>query len=400
MPFEIVRNDITKMSADAIVNAANSSLLGGGGVDGAIHRAAGPGLLAECRTLGGCETGQAKITGGYGLPCRYVIHTVGPVWQGGNAGEEALLASCYRESLLLAEKYGCESVAFPLISSGAYGYPKDRALKVATDTVRDFLMEHEMTVYLVIFGREAFMISRRLYAHVRAYIDDSYIGPDYEREERARRILNRPWQEQAALSDETQADAGGAPDLFDGICPGGALPDSMFSLPDSAPEPDAALPKQGRLKKEHATLKPHAAPEARIPQAAEAYAAAETGSLEEYLQQIDEGFREMLLRKIDEQKITDAECYKRANIDRKLFNKIKNQPGYKPGKTTVLALAVSLRLNLNETREMLMKAGYSLSRSSKGDLIVEYFIKQKHYDIYEINETLFSFDQKLLGSAV
>ena len=360
MPFEIVRNDITKMKVDAIVNAANPSLLGGGGVDGAIHRAAGPELLEECRALGGCETGSAKITKGYRLPCKYIIHTVGPIWQGGHKDEENQLISCYRTSLNLAAQYQCESVAFPLISAGAYGYPKDQAIKAATDAIRDFLLKNDMMVYLVVFDRGSFAISQKLYANIQAFIDDAYMGPDYEKTERLRRAKNiMPSIAQDFAESEKAKNK--------------AKPFSIFSRKQKKEE---ALPDAAPLD-HNFTPAP---------------------SLDDYLNQIDEGFRDMLLRKIDEKHMTDAECYKKANIDRKLFNKIKNQADYKPSKSTVVALAIALRLPLEEIREMLMKAGFSFTHSSKFDLIIEYFISQGNYDIFEINQALFAFDQKLLGS--
>ncbi|MBR6708081.1 MAG: O-acetyl-ADP-ribose deacetylase [Clostridia bacterium] len=339
MPLEIVRNDITKMKVDAIVNAANESLLGGGGVDGAIHRAAGEELLAACRTLGGCETGRAKITGGYRLPAKYVIHTVGPVYRDGAHGERELLASCYRESLALAKQYHCETVAFPLISSGVYGYPKDQALKVAIDEISNFLFENEMTVYLVIFDRAAYQISEKLFSDIAEYIDDRYVDEHID-------LLRERVRMQAVRAP--RADKKKAPTLF---------PPKCMSLA-SAPAED----------------------------------------LQAKLEQIDESFSQMLLRKIDERGMTDAECYKKANIDRKLFSKIRGDVQYKPSKPTAIAFAISLELSLEETEDLLRKAGFALSHSNKFDIIIEYFISRGNYNIFEINEALFAFDQSLLGA--
>ena len=334
MPLEIVRNDITKMNVAAIVNAANESLLGGGGVDGAIHRAAGAGLLDECRTLGGCKTGKAKITGGYNLPAKYVIHTVGPVYKDGNHGEKALLESCYRESLALAKEHGCESVAFPLISSGIYGYPKDRALKVAVDVIGGFLLENDMTVYIVIFDKAAYRISEKLFADIAEYIDDNYADEhtDYRRESIR---MKAPF---CASAGAVKAD----------FC-------EYMEMPVEA-------------------------------------------ELDARIKQIDESFSQMLLRKIDEKGMTDAQCYKKANIDRKLFSKIRSDIHYKPSKPTAIAFAISLELSLEETEDMLRKAGFALSHSNKFDIIIEYFISRGNYNIFEINEALFAFDQSLLGA--
>ena len=373
MPFELVRNDITRMKTDAIVNAANSSLTGGGGVDGAIHRAAGPELLDECLTLGGCRTGEAKSTRGYRLPARYVIHTVGPVWEGGNRGERELLTACYRNSLLLAESLGCESVAFPLISAGAYGYPAEEALRVASETIRGFLRDHEMMVYLVIFSRSAYMISKSLYADIRAYIGDEAAWEEYERAEALRR--------QQILKNRLRRSAEGQEEEDQSIRKYNVGMPPSYAKPEQQPQEHA----DGFVLGEAVY---GAAPDR------EAYEEA----LRNYLKRMDEGFRDMLLRMIDERRMTDAECYRKANVDRKLFSKIKNQPEYKPGKTTVLAFAVALELSLEETRKMLETAGYSLSRSSRSDMIVEFFIRRGIYDIDQINLALFSFDEKLLGS--
>lgn len=336
MPLEIIRNDITKVHADAIVNAANASLLGGGGVDGAIHRAAGSELLAEYRTFGGCEIGQAKITKGYKLPAQYVIHTVGPVWHGGNDNEEKLLADCYRSSLSLAKKHGLESIAFPLISSGAFGYPKDRALKTAISIIGDFLLSNDMTVYLVVFDKTAFTLSEKLFSSITQYIDDKYIEEhpiDRNNRLEERHILKEYCIEEPMLS----------------------------SMEASAP------------------------------------AAKRKRSLNDVVKHMDETFSQMLLRLIDEKGMTDAETYKKANIDRKLFSKIRNDINYKPSKPTAIAFAIALRLNLDETKDLLLKAGFALSHSSKFDIIIQYFLDEGNYNIFEINEALFAFDQNLLG---
>lgn len=324
--MSLVRNDITKIEADAIVNAANSSLLGGGGVDRAIHRAAGSEILYECRTLGGCKTDQTKITRGYKLPCKYIIHTVGSVWRGGENGERELLYSCYEKSLQLAKEYNCESVAFPLISSGIYGYPKNKVLEVAVSAISDFLAENDMDIFIVVLDKNAVAVREGLYYDVRRYIDRNYANEQ---------VISSTFR---AVSFKESAAAENA--VFEEACYS-ALPDAFDKL--------------------------------------------------------DESFSQALLRMIDERGMTDVQVYKKANIDRRLFSKICSDANYKPKKQTSVAFAITLELNISETQGLLEKAGYTLSNSLKFDVIIKYFIENRMYDIFEINETLFAFDQSLIG---
>lgn len=349
VPLQIVRNDITQMKVDAIVNAANESLLGGGGVDGSIHQAAGPELLAECRTLHGCRPGDAKITGAYRLPCQYVIHTVGPRWHGGLQRERETLVSCYRSALSLAAEHGCESVAFPLISSGAFGYPRDQALRVAVDTIGEFLFTHDMTVYLVVFDRKSYQIGSKLFSDIAACIDDQYVA-------------RQPYRRPNRGDDE---------------------PRIQYSLRD---ERDAS---EERIR--NWLGEADGAP--RTP-----WAVREPLSLDDALKRLDESFSEMLLRKIRESGMTDAACYKKANIDRKLFSKIKNDKHYQPSKPTAIAFCLALELPMGEMRDLLSKAGYAMTHASKFDIIVEYFVRRGNYNVFEINEALFAFDQNLIGA--
>ncbi len=335
MPLFIQRNDITKMEVDAIVNAANNTLLGGGGVDGAIHRAAGGELLEECRAIGGCATGQAVITKGYNLPAKYVIHTVGPIWRGGNNNEEKLLRSCFINCLKIAKEKGLNSIAFPLISAGAYGYDSGEVLRIANEEIEQFLDNNYIEAYIVVFGSDALSEGRKKFKDIAEYIDDNYVD-----------------LQKIAYPERS----------------------SVF-LGDMAPAMAA------------------------MPMVEDTVASCKEASLESYINdEKDESFSEMLLRKIDEKGMSDSECYKKANIDRRLFSKIRSNPDYKPSKATALAFAVALELDFAQSEELLKKAGYAFSHSSVFDIIIEYYIKNNNYNIYEINEALFSFDQMLLGS--
>ncbi len=368
MPFEIVRNDIVKMKVDAIVNAANSSLAAGGGVCGAIFAAAGQRELSDaCRAIGHCAVGNAVITAGFRLPAKYVIHAVGPIWRGGRQGEPEALRSCYLNSLALAEKSRCASIAFPLISAGIYGYPADEALRIAVSAIGEYLSssEGDMQVYLVLYDRKVMTVSQKLFAEIQSFVDDNYVD--------AHADFSRMRSDGAAMMRQMREVSSCMEDAF-------CMEMEDASAVDAAPQ----MFMEERLA---------AAP---IPEPCGQTCAAR--SLEDMLGDLDDSFTARLLHLIDERKMEDVEVYKRANIDRKLFSKIRKGNGYNPSKPTALALAVALRLDLEETRGLLSCAGYALSRSSKSDVIIEYFIREKNYDIFEINEALFAFQQHPLGA--
>lgn len=331
MPLLIVRNDITKMKVDAIVNATNPMLKMGGGVSGAIFTIAGRRQLQDaCDAIGHCAQGDAVITPGFDLPAKYVIHTVGPVWHGGVAGESEQLADCYIHSLELAKKHGCESIAFPLVSSGTYRYPKQEALNIAISAISQFLFENDMTVYLVVYDAKAFMLSKQLFSSIEKFIDDNYV------------------EEQALLYRRTSA---------------------------------RYQPKEDE----------------RIEILSNLTVGTSARSLDDIISEQDESFSESLFRLIDQRKLKDSDVYKKANIDRRLFSKIRNSD-YHPSKNTCMALAIALELNLDQMKDLLAKAGYTLSKSQKADLIIEFYVINEKFDILQINEALFTFKQPILGA--
>ena len=333
MPVQIVRNDITTMKVDAIVSTTNEDMIGYSGVDLAVHTAAGPELDKECARIAPLGLGTAKVTGAYNLPCKYVIHTAGPVWHGGLRGESIILKSCYLEALKLALEKDCQSVAFPLISSGAYGYPKDQVLRFAVQVITEFLYDHEMMVYICVFDRTSYEFSRTLFAELS-------------------RVIEEDEDECIARSYSSVA--------CESICL-------------------------------------DAVPKMMAPCASATSMAAE--SLQEYMKAMEKTFAEKLFEWIDRRGMTDVECYKKANVDKKTFSKIKCNPKtYKPSKQTAVAFAIALKLDLEETQDLLASAGLTLSRSFVFDKIIRYFIQKEIYDIFVINEALFEFDQVLLGN--
>jgi len=341
MPFEIVRNDITNMCVDAIVNSANPRPVVGLGTDSSIHEKAGPELLAARKKIGPIAVGHAAITPAFRLQAKYVIHTVGPVWDGGSYGEEALLRSCYAQSLKLALEYDCKSVAFPLIATNNYGFPKDKALQIAVSAFSEFLMEQDIMIYLVVFDRRAYKLSEKLFYSIVSYIDDHYV---------------------AAWEDSVY---------------GG---EKAYRQQLQHRRMDMDLYRKNTAQQKMQSCSPIAE------------------SLPDFLKQEDAGFTETLLKRIDKTGKKDSEIYKKANLSKQHFSKIRNNPNYKPSKPTAIALAVALELDLEQTKDLIGRAGYALSNSSKFDLIIRYFIEQKNYSVMEINMALYEFDQSLLGS--
>jgi O-acetyl-ADP-ribose deacetylase (regulator of RNase III) len=345
MSLQILRGDIVNMNTDAIVNAANSALQAGGGVCGAIFRVAGPRDLREaCNAIGHCAPGQSVITPGFALKSAYIIHTVGPIWQGGDHHEETQLRNCYRSALDLAKENGLTSIAFPLISSGIYGYPKDQALKVATETINEFLLIEDMDITLVVFDKAAFQLSQKLVDDVRQYIDDHY-SEAIRFSESSRKLNQNDLQ-----SEENETNYESFQDKIEG-------PTILYNIQESI----------------------------------------KLSGVEDFLKKTGETFTTRLLRFIDERGLTDANAYHKANISRQVFSTIRNKTNYQPKKETILAFCIALELDLTETLELLKTAGYTLSDCKQSDLIVQYFIEQREYNIHLVNQTLFKFDQKLLG---
>ena len=391
MPLDIVRNDITNMQVDAIVNSANPKPVIGAGIDAGIHKKAGEGLLAARKKIGDIAFGEAAVTPAFGLNAKFVIHTAGPIWEDGKHDEERLLASCYSKSLALAKENACKSVAFPMISTGNYGFPKPLALQIATREISKFILENDMQVYLVVFEKESFSLSEKLFNSVKSFIDERYIEEktkdEYSSDSRiaagAATERERAFKALRRREDVSELISFGSPkeDFIESSA------SEEYEMQDSEPVFRWKLSKRSV----------HTCASIEEPEQVAASIKLDD-SLEFLLENLDAGFSETLLTLIDLSGKKDSEVYKKANVDRKLFSKIRNNPGYKPSKPTALAFAFALELDLYETKKFIARAGYALSRSSKFDIIVEYFLLHRNYDIFELNNVLYKFDQPLIGA--
>ena len=390
MPFLMVRNDIVNMETDAIVNPANSRLLEGRGTSRGIFLTAGEEQLSQaCARIGGCDVGKAVITPGFALRARYIIHAVCPRWQDGMHGEQALLSSAYTESLKLADQYGLESIAFPLLSSGNYGYPKEAAMRTAVDAITAFLADHEMTVYLVLYDQSAVEVRREIADQLDEFLAEHYvemIDEDYaakKDESFCREDMNAPAHFWDTMMDADLSEESGPP-AFGNAAP--SAPDSAGpAAPPWVPRPSSASPGPERREapgqKSLSSQRPVRA----------------RRKLSDLMSKKPETFSEMLLRLIDERGLKDSDVYKKANVDRRHFAKIRKDPDYTPKKATVFAFAVALELSYDETKDLLMRAGYAFSVCSRFDMILQFFIENHMYNVFDINEALFSYDLPTLG---
>ena len=381
MPLKIVRNDISKVKADAIVNSANKNPICGGGAEYHIYNAAGYDDLLKAREqVGPLKVAQVAVTPAFALEAKYIIHTVGPKWKGGDSGEALALANCYRGALDKAQQLGCQSIAFPLISSGVFKFPKDSALRIALDAIGEFLQTNEMDVMLVVFDRKAFEVSEELSNDIQAFIDDNYVQDKYSV---VHRYVDRRWRNVPDELDERLYDI-----------------DEISNIPAEAPH--RILDKDESIDEEVSAdeCEKLCMNEVRKPLAsAMSNKSIESGrSLEDIFVEPGETFCEKLFRLIHEKNQDDVDVYKRANLDRKHFSKIRSNVNYKPTKKTALALAIALHLDMDETTDLLARAELALSPSNRGDLIVKYFIERQKYDIWEINSMLFKFGQPTLGA--
>lgn len=375
MPFSIVRDDISRVHADVLVNAANVRLAPGGGVCGALFSAAGfDEMRAACEAIGGCATGDAVATPAFNLPARWCVHAVGPVWRGGRAHEEELLRRCYRSAFARAVELGARSVAFPLISAGIYGFPVERALAIAREEVAAFLRHHdEVALTLVVFERAVVQMGNALVEQVQEYIDDEYVdSSSFMRRDMGELERELRWAEDASAPLSVE--------MAEPVAP-----------PECLQEDDAStvMPSASR---------PFVAANIRMPGAPSRAGATLDAEIAQLVATLDAPFSTTLLALIDARGMTDAEVYHRANISRQLFSKIRGNESYCPSKQTVVALAIALELDMSATQDLLARAGFTLSKSSKFDVIVRFFIERGIYDLFQLNEVLFAYDLPLVGS--
>lgn len=395
MPLNIIRNDISKVKADAIVNTANANVAVGAGVDQAIYEAAGfDDLLAERAKIGPMKPGQAAATPAFALDAKYIIHTIGPAWQGGNYHERETVASCYRESLKIADELHCESVAFPLISTGTFGFPKDEALRIAVSEISSFLFTHDMTVYMVVYDKEAFVISGKAFPDIKEFIDEEDIKPPESSYIRRRRRMQQAadFLENSSILQESHPVAAAIALEEEGY------PEAAEEeIPDlDAPAVDEWIEESSVETIDNADLSYSASHSLAGSLFTENYEGL-SEELDRIIKRRAHTFQQTLFRWIDRKGMTDPEVYKKANVDRKLFSKIRSKEDYLPSKKTVIAFAIALELNLDETMDLLRRAGYALNPSSKFDLIVEYCITHKIYNIHVVNIFLFDRTEQTLG---